>query len=598
MRSAMKTAFTFVAAAAVGFTLAGPVLGAGSQQCKLIKIDEWPLNPRESRPVIDGFINGQKIGVLLDTGMPGALLVRGTALRLGLTRQQLRGSGVLGIGGESHSELAFVDELKISRSVRKNWRVETAGFGPNEDAGGGLLIGFEFFKDIELEFDLPQNMLRLFQAKDCDGVSLAYWAPGAASEVPVDVRGHLLVTVEMNGKRITAALDSGSSRSFVTSAEAARAGVTPESPGVIAGRCVLGFGRKGVDSWIGQFETFVIGNEVIRNPKIHFADLWEYTTYTVGRMPRRSNIADMILGADFLRTHRVLISQRQGKMYFTHTGGTVFPTQPGKPCKDLLPVLAQWTPDVEQCAKGGEPTDARTAACTRAIASGKLSSKNLGFTYNNRGNAWGIKGQYDKAIADFDEAIRLNPQDAPTYGNRGHAWSRKGDYDRAIADYGEAIRLNPLRADYHLVRGYTQFWLGRFAASLPDLTESLRLNPNQSYAIIWRYLAQSRSGKPELATSEFLAKLGTLDRAKWPVPIIDFLLGKSDPDALLRAAEHPDAETRRGQVCEAEFYVGEWYLLNLRLKEAGDLLSRAQKSCPKTFVEYDGAVAELGRMAK
>ncbi|HEX9193270.1 MAG TPA: aspartyl protease family protein [Burkholderiales bacterium] len=594
----MKTTFTLVAAAAVGFTLAGPVLGAGSQQCKLIKIDEWPLNPRESRPAIDGFINGQKIGVLLDTGMSGALLVRGTALRLGLTRQQLRGSGVLGIGGESHSELAFIDELKISRSVRKNWQVETAGFGPNEDAGGGLLIGFEFFKDLELEFDLPQNMLRLFQAKDCDGVSLAYWAPGAASEVPVDVRGHLLVTVEINGKRITAVLDSGASHSFVTSGEAARVGVTPESPGVIAGGCVLGFGRKGVDSWIGQFETFVIGNEVIRNPKIHFADLWEYTTYTVGRMPRRSNIADMILGADFLRAHRVLISQRQGKMYFTHTGGTVFPTQPGKPCKDLLPALAQWTPDVAQCAKGGEPADARIAACTRAIASGKLSSKNLGFTYNNRGNAWGTKGQYDKAIADFDEAIRLNPQDAPTYGNRGHAWYRKNDYDRAIADYGEAIRHNPLRADYHLVRGYTQFWLGRFAASLPDLTESLRLKPNQSYAIIWRYLAQSRSGEPELAKSELSEKLGPLDKAKWPAPVIDFLLGKSDPEALLKAAEHPDAETRRGQVCEAEFYVGEWHLLNLRHKEAGELLGRAEKNCPKAFVEYDGAVAELRRMAK
>jgi len=594
----MNTAFTLVAATAIGFTLAGPVLGAGSQQCKLIKIDEWPLNPRESRPAIDGFINGQKIVVLLDTGMPGALLVRGTALRLGLNRQQLRGSGVLGIGGESHSELAFIDELKIGRSVRRNWRLETAGVGPDEDAGGGLLLGSEFFKDIELEFDLPQNMLRLFQTKDCDGVSLAYWAPGAASEVPIKVDHHLLVTVEINGKRMTAALDSGAGRSFVTSAEAARAGVTPESSGVIAGGCVLGFGRKGVDSWIGQFETFVIGNEVIRNPKIHFADLWKYTTYTIGRMPRKPVVEDMILGADFLRAHRVLISQRQGKMYFTHTGGTVFPTQPGKPCQDLLPVLAQWTPDVEQCAKGGEPTDARIAACTRAIASGKLSSKNLGVTYNIRGKVWGITGQYDKAIADFDEAIRLNPQDAPTYGNRGHAWYRKGDYDRAIADYGEAIRLNPLGADYYLVRGYTQFSLGRFAASLPDLTESLRLKPNQSYAIIWRYFARSRSGEPELAKSELSEKLGPLDKAKWPAPIIDFLLGNSDPDALLKAAEHPDAETRHGQVCEAEFYLGEWHLLNLRLKEAGDLLSRAEKNCPKTFVEYDGAVAELRRMAK
>ena len=541
----MKTAFTFVAGTAIGFTLAGPVLGAGSQQCNLIKIDEWPLIPRQSRPVVDGMVNGQKITVLLDTGMRGALLERGAALRLGLTRQQLRGSGVLGIGGESHSELAFIDELKIGRSVRKNWRLETAGVGPNEDASDSLLLGTEFFKDIELEFDLPQKMLRLFQAKDCDGVSLAYWAPGAASEIPIKVDSHLQVTVEINGKRITAVLDSGATRSFVTSAEAARAGVAPESSGVIAGGCVLGFGRQGVDSWIGQFETFVIGNEVIRNPKIHFGDLWKYTTYTVGRMPRRPIVEDMILGADFLRTHRVLISQRQGKMYFTYTGGTVFPARPGKPCEDVLPVLAQWTPDVAQCAKGGQ-ADARIAACTRAIMSGQLSSRTLSVTYNSRGNAWGINGQYDKAIADFDEAIRLNPQDALIYVNRGHARYRKGDNDVAIADYGEAIRLNPLNASYYLQRGYTQFWLGRFDASWPDLTESLRLNANQPYAIIWRYLAQSRSGKPELANSELSEKSGLLDKAKWPVPVIEFLLGKIDLDALLKAAEHPDAETRRG----------------------------------------------------
>jgi len=594
----MNAPFTFVAAAAIGFTLSGSVLGAGSQQCNLIKIDEWPLSPRPGRVAIEGMINGRKIGVTLDTGIRGALLERGAALRLGLTRHQLPGFGVLGIGGESHSELAHIDEIKIGRSVRKNWRVETAGIGPDDDVSDGFLLGSEFFKDIELEFDLPQKMLRLFQAKDCDGVSLAYWAPGAASEVPIKVGQHLLVTVEINGKRMTAALDSGASKSYVTSADAARAGVTPESSGVIAGGCVLGFGREGVDSWIGQFETFVIGNEVIRNPKIHFADLWKHTTYTIGRMSRRSIVADMILGVDFLRAHRVLISQRQGKMYFTHAGGTVFPTQPGKPCKDLLPALAQWTPDVALCTKGGQPTDARIAACTRAIASGRLSSKNLGITYTSRGNAWGINGQYDKAISDFDEAIRLNPRDALTYVNRGHARYRKGDNDRAIADYGEAIRLNPLNANYYLQRGYTQFWLGRFDASWPDLTESLRLNTNQPYAIIWRYLAQSRSGKPELAKSELSEKSGPLDKAKWPVPVIEFLLGKSDPDALLKAAEHPDAGTRRGQVCEAEFYVGEWYLLNLRLKEAADLLSRAEKNCPKEFVEYEGAVAELRRIAK
>src|SRR6185436_7413413 len=161
------------------------------------------------------------------------LLERGAALRLGLTRHQLPGSGVLGIGGESHSELAHIDELKIGRFVRKNWRVETAGVGPYEDLADGFFLGSEAFKDIELEFDLPQKVLRLFQAKDCDGVSLAYWAPGTASEAPIKVDHNLLVTVEINGKRMTAALDSGASRSYVTSADAARDGVTPESSGVV-----------------------------------------------------------------------------------------------------------------------------------------------------------------------------------------------------------------------------------------------------------------------------------------------------------------------------------------------------------------------------
>jgi tetratricopeptide (TPR) repeat protein len=222
--------------------------------------------------------------------------------------------------------------------------------------------------------------------------------------------------------------------------------------------------------------------------------------------------------------------------------------------------------------------------------------------YNNRGNAWHRTGDDDKAIADYDEAIRLNPQDALFYGNRGSAWSGKGEHDRAIGDYDEAIRLDPKYSRAYLHRGYAQFCLGQYDASLQDVTESLRLNVNvnlnPSYAMIWRYLAQARGGKPEVAMSEFLAKLGTLDQTKWPAPVVDLLAGKSAPDALLKAAEHPDTDIRRDQVCEAEFYVGEWHLLNLRLTEARGLLSRAEKNCPTTTVEYGAAVAELKRMPR
>ena len=54
--------------------------------------------------------------------------------------------------------------------------------------------------------------------------------------------------------------------------------------------------------------------------------------------------------------------------------------------------------------------------------------------YNGRGVAWAKQGQYDKAMTDFDEAVRINPNFAYTYNSRGAVWASKREYDKAIAD--------------------------------------------------------------------------------------------------------------------------------------------------------------------
>jgi tetratricopeptide (TPR) repeat protein len=54
------------------------------------------------------------------------------------------------------------------------------------------------------------------------------------------------------------------------------------------------------------------------------------------------------------------------------------------------------------------------------------------------GLAYRVKGDYDRAIADYSEAIRINPRDAVAFNDRGFAHSTKGDYDRAIADSGRS----------------------------------------------------------------------------------------------------------------------------------------------------------------
>ena len=63
--------------------------------------------------------------------------------------------------------------------------------------------------------------------------------------------------------------------------------------------------------------------------------------------------------------------------------------------------------------------------------------------YVNRGNELYNQGDYQAAISDYDEAIRLDPNDAIAYYNRGLAKSELGDLEAAISDYDEAIRLQP-----------------------------------------------------------------------------------------------------------------------------------------------------------
>jgi predicted aspartyl protease len=298
---------------------------AQASQCKLARIAEWPLRANSHLPVLDGEINGQKVGVLLDTGASRSLIRRSATDRLRLPRRQAPGWQSFGVGGATHVETVVVDEFRIGKSVRKNWRVIVMG----EDSGDdwAVLLGDDFLNEADLELDLRNNVVRIFQAKDCAGVSLAYWSRQAL-EARLEGDEKIAFTVSINGKPLRAQLDSGASYSLLENAAAGERGVTPTSSGVKPAGCVTGFGVGGIDSWSGQFESFAIGDEVIRNPRIQFADMWRHMTYTeTGTRLRRqfAGLPQILLGVDFLRSHRVLVARSQKKMYFTYEGGTVFP---------------------------------------------------------------------------------------------------------------------------------------------------------------------------------------------------------------------------------------------------------------------------------
>ena len=83
----------------------------------------------------------------------------------------------------------------------------------------------------------------------------------------------------------------------------------------------------------------------------------------------------------------------------------------------------------------------------RVIRAGGLSDWDAAAVRTDRGSAYVDKGRLDRAIEDFDAAIKIEPDYPLAFGNRAIAYHRKGDLDRAITDYDAAIRLDPGDAD-------------------------------------------------------------------------------------------------------------------------------------------------------
>ncbi len=147
-----------------------------------------------------------------------------------------------------------------------------------------------------------------------------------------------------------------------------------------------------------------------------------------------------------------------------------------------------------RCA--GDNPDIAIASCTAAVQSGQLNTYGLSVNFCNRGRAFHSKGQHDRAIQDYDQAIRLDANYALAFNGRGTAYSDKGQYDRAIQDYNQAIRLKPNDAGAFGNRGLAYLKLGQVAAAKADYTRAVELSPKSAFLRYGRGVAEMRLSDP------------------------------------------------------------------------------------------------------
>jgi lipoprotein NlpI len=217
------------------------------------------------------------------------------------------------------------------------------------------------------------------------------------------------------------------------------------------------------------------------------------------------------------------------------------------------------------------------------------------FTWYNRSIFWRRNGGAEKAIADASEAIRLKPNLADAYAIRGLAWIDKGDEKRGFADLDKAISVDPKASSYRR-RGYLHYFAGHYADAVSDFDQSARLDPKDLYGVIWRYLAKTRIGDSTAAGAELARASQDVANDKWPKPIIEFLNGKIDFHAAQVAAESPVPKTRSGQTCELNYYGGHSALMNHEPERARAMWRVARDECPANFIERQAAEVELKRL--
>jgi len=402
-------AISAVLAAAVVWALSG---GAALADCTLGMIAELPVTMHGHTPTITVKINSADAHLGVDTGSVANVLSPGGAAKYKLHQSALPfGFEVHAVGGQTMDVyLGTADNFTIAGSTFHSVQFLVTDKGLGGQAG---FLGEQFLRVADVEYDLANGVVRLFKPRGCDNANLAYWAssqqPYSVIEMGYQDPNNPLITgaAAINGQHVRVIFDTGAAGSVLTLGAAARAGVKPTDPNVVASSYTVGATQRSyLRSWIAPFSSFKIGDEEIKNFKMRIGDLG------IG--------ADMLLGADFFLAHRVLVSNSQHKIYFTYNGGPVFD----------MTMAPSKAPDTPQEAAGA-PGLAPPPEIMDADA------------YSRHAAALASRRDFDGAIADLTHAIQLAPTE-PRYlyeramVHRAHLQPRM-----VMDDLNQALTLKP-----------------------------------------------------------------------------------------------------------------------------------------------------------
>jgi lipoprotein NlpI len=327
-------------------------------------------------------------------------------------------------------------------------------------------------------------------------------------------------------------------------------------------------------------------------------------------MPEFLRSQEMLLGTDFLRTHRVLVARSQHRVYFSYVGGQVFPATPALGCdqrvsgKNATQAMAVYD---EAIAADPDDIDARVGRAALRLrandSKGALEDLDQVLARNPanavassmRMDARAREKDYRGALADSDAAIANGMRTSHMYLQRATLWGLMGEDARALRELDEALDLDPRNVTALRARAHRHFAAGRHREAERDFSEAGNASANsRAYDAIWAALSRMRQGADAATALEPAAAKVKADQ--WPGPLVMYLLDRIDRDALMAAAAR-DEKQRKGQECEARFYSAQRLIAEKKIVEGRSLLEKARDDCPRDYLEYHEAVREIGKLA-
>ena len=209
----------------------------------------------------------------------------------------------------------------------------------------------------------------------------------------------------------------------------------------------------------------------------------------------------------------------------------------------------------------------------------------------NLGLAWKLKDQLDKAVPEFEEAIRLQPDLADAHYTLGILYWQRGEFDKATVEMQGALRSKPDYAEAHYTLGTVYKQQGKLSESAAELREAIRLQPDfagahTTLAGVLRQLGDAQGAADEAkAGAKIVASTNNLQAAK---------VATNSGKRLLLAGDLQGAVSQfRSAINSEPNYAAAHYQLGLALQQSGNR-NESQKEFQRA-AELDPHLAAPGK---